>query len=147
MTHDHLQKSTNCNCLEKNCFEDVISLWGIKTNKNHLRENDFITHFERGEKHIDIECEEICSLLGKSMCIINDGSLDHKDEVLTIYKALFPLAPGYKPFLSVIRFKKDSGLIKYTPLQTNKFHHDFYRSDTFTYSEVELIETISLASV
>ena len=147
MTYANLHKDTNCICLDNSCFQNVTSHWGIKTNKNILRQQDFITKFEKGEPYAPGDCEEICSLKGKSLSIISNGLANNKSEILDIFSGLFKLAPGYKPHLSIIKFKEGLGLFKSSPLPDNKYHHDFYKSDEFTHLDVELIESIPLSTV
>lgn len=147
MTFEKLHQDSSCNCIEVNCFEDAQSHWGIKTNKDILREADFRSKHEKGqiEEGKAYNCGELCSLKGVSMSIVKNQEQDHKDNVLKIYKQLFPSAPRYKPYLSIIKFKEGSGVIKFTPLEINPLHHDFYKCDSFVHSEVELVESISLA--
>lgn len=147
MTFEKLHQDTPCNCLSNDCFEDVQSHWGLKTNKELLRENDFRSKHEKGQidQEKTYECDELCSLKGMSMSLVKNTTQDNKDAILEIYKQLFPSAPKYKPYLSIIKFKAGLGLIKYSPLADNPFHHDLYKCDTFEHSEVELIESISLS--
>jgi hypothetical protein len=144
MTFENLNTDTECSCLD-NCLDLNETLYGLKTNKSSLRDVDFNSKWEKGDKTETGDCETVCSKKGLSLSVLSD--LDIKEKVISIYKQLFPVSPTYKPFLSVIRFKEKSGKIKPTPLDGNPYHHDFYKCDSFSLSNVSLIETISLAEV
>jgi hypothetical protein len=146
MTFDALHHESNCNCIE-GCIEDINSHWGLKTNKANLREVDFKSKFEKGKAESANDCEVLCSYKGVSMSIVKNAEVDNTEAVITIYKQLFPIAPGYRPFLSIIKFKQGLGVIKCSPLSNNLHHHDFYKCDNFVFTEVELINTISLAEI
>lgn len=130
LTNDH-----NCDCTE-NSTEDTVNLFALKTMKSELRLQDFNSYWEKGRKPQRENCKEICSHKGVSISLFNDET---KDEVTQIYKSLFPLAPKYKPYLSVVRFYESSGLVKHTPDESNKHHHDLYKCDTFDFTKVNLI--------
>jgi len=141
MTFENVHNGTNCHCIE-DAQSDNSSEFGIKTNKKILREVDFKSKWEKAP---DIElsnCEEICSKKGLSLSILAPETFDRVKE---IYKQLFPISPTYKPFLCVIKFGNDTGLLKSTPTPSNPFHFDFYKCDTFVHTQVELIKTISLS--
>jgi hypothetical protein len=140
MDFNNLMNGHQCDCLES-AKEDAENSYAIKTNKNVLRTQDFTSYWEKGKRPCDEDCKEICSLKGISISIFNDQT---KNEVVKIFQELFPLAPKYKPYLSVIRFYKSSGMIKHTPDNINIHHHDFYKCDDFDFSKVNLINTHEL---
>ncbi|MEI7526860.1 MAG: hypothetical protein WCJ95_21105 [Mariniphaga sp.] len=131
----------NCDCLDK-AIEDNTSHFAIKTMKENLRVQDFHSYWEKGKRPDDNRnCEKICSFKGVSISIFNDST---KDEVATIYKELFPLAPKYKPYLNVVKFYDSSGVVKHTPNDGNIHHYDFYKSDTFDFLIVDVIQVNEL---
>lgn len=131
----------NCDCFDKS-VEDNTSSFAIKTMKENLRVQDFNSYWEKGKRpEGSNNCDEVCSYKGVSISIFNDST---KDDVVNIYKELFPLAPKYKPFLSVVKFYNSSGVVKYTPNDGNTHHYDFYKSDTFDFTKVDVIEVNNL---
>jgi len=141
MEFKNILSEHNCDCLDK-AIEDNASNFAIKTMKENLRVQDFQSYWEKGKRPDDnSNCEKICSLKGISISIFNDIT---KDEVETIYKELFPLAPKYKPYLNVVKFYDSSGVVKHTPKDFNIHHYDFYKSDTFDFLNVDVIQVNEL---
>lgn len=140
MEFKELLDNHECDCLQ-NTNEDNDNLYAIKTMKNVLRIQDFYSYWDKGRKPKNDDCKEICSLKGVSVSIFTD---DTKDSVIEVYKELFPLAPKYKPYLSIIKFYKSSGVVKHTPIDQNEHHFDFYKSDKFDHTKVNLISVNEL---
>lgn len=137
MKFKNILSEHDCDCLDK-AIEDNTSHFAIKTMKENLRFQDFQSYWEKGKRPDDnSNCEKVCSLKGVSISIFNDNT---KDEVVSIYKELFPLAPKYKPYLNVVKFYDSSGVVKHTPNDLNIHHYDFYKSDTFDYLNVYLVQ-------
>lgn len=110
-----------------------------------LKERDFKSHIERGKIAENASnCEEICGLHGLSFEIWNSES---SELLMKKYLTTVAISPQSKKNLSVINFKPNSGLIKHTPnqIEYNEFHYDFYKEDSFTIENLELIEMISLS--
>ena len=142
MNFNELHDGISCDCTKK-AFADFDSTYGMKTNKEHLREVDFKSHWEKGKRPESDNCKEICSFKAKSLSIINGETFD---EVKKIYQQLFPISPGYKPYLAIIKFSDKTGLVEPTPiLNVNPHHYDFYKCDEFIFENVEHIESHSLA--
>lgn len=141
MTFENVHKGSSCNCTE-DAQADNSSEFAIKTNKNTLREVDFKSKWEKAPEMELNSCEEICSKKGLSVSILTPDTVN---KVKEIYRQLFPISPTYRPFFSVIKFGADTGVIKFTPMPNNPFHCDFYKCDTFSFTQVELISTISLS--
>ena len=94
-----LSSEHNCDCFDE-AFEDNTSSFAIKTMKENLRVQDFNSYWEKGKRPADNKnCDEVCSYKGVSISIFNDST---RDDVMNIYKELFPLAPKYKPYISVV---------------------------------------------
>lgn len=140
MDFTKLQADHSCNCLE-NANEETDNLYAIKTMKDVLRVQDFNSYWDKGRRPKNDDCTEICSLKGISLSIINE---DTKDAVIETYKELFPLAPKYKPYLSIIKLYETSGMVKHTPIDLNQYHFDFYKSDAFDFTKVNLINVNEL---
>jgi hypothetical protein len=140
MEFKNLNECAVCNCIQ-DAKEDYQSNFALKTMKTELRIQDFNSYWDKGKRPISNQCEEICSLKGVSVSIFNDET---KEAVLEIFKSLFPLAPKYKPFLSVVKLYDKSGLVKHTPNELNQYHFDFYKSDNFDFAKVELINVNEL---
>jgi len=136
MDFNNLKSGHTCDCFT-NAFEDIENYYAIKIMKDHIRTQDFNSYWDKGRRSEDNNCEEICSLKGVSVSIFNEAV---KEEVKGIYQQLFPLAPKYKPYLSVVKFYKSAGKVKHTPNELNKHHYDFYKSDDFDYSKIEKID-------
>lgn len=134
MDFKNINSELQCDCLE-NSNEDFENLYAIKIMKSELRTQDFNSYWEKGRRPKNFECKEACSLKGVSISKFN---ADTKDEVVEIYKSLFPLAPKYKPYLGVIQFTESSGMTKHTPNEINKHHFDFFKCDTFDFNKVIL---------
>lgn len=142
MKFEKLNADTNCTCALDGLIDNA-SHFALKINKENLRENDFKTHWEKGKT--STICDEICSLKGQSLTIVNNQ--EDLDKTIQVYKQLFPISPSYKPFCAIITLNEDSGVVKLTPIEINPLHHDFYKSDDFTIDKVSLIQTIPLADV
>ncbi len=142
MEFNTLNIDTNCNCTKEGLIDNT-SHFALKMNKQNIRENDFKTYWEKGKT--STECEEICSLKGQSLTIVN--STEDLESTIEVYKKLFPFSPSYKPFCAIITLNENSGVVKSTPIEINPLHYDFYKSDDFTIDKVNLIKTIPLADV
>lgn len=142
LTYKILQEDTICNCIE-GASPDGSTLFGLKINKDHLRDADFKSKWEKGTRPSDRDCRNTCSKKGVSLSIIKDGE---KDNVVNIFKSLFPLSPGYKPNFSIVQLSETSGAVKSTPSKLNVYHHDLYKSDQFNVAHINVIEIISLHS-
>lgn len=140
MEFKDLHNDTNCNCLE-GTNEDLESLYCLKTNKDHLRPQDFKSHWEKGKRPSSDDCKSVCSYKGKSISILEDNN---EIKVGKIFLQIFNLSPTYKPYLTKIKFLGESGKVKKTPTQVNKFHYDFYKSDEFELSKIEYVESIPI---
>ena len=140
MEFTKLKADTDCDCLE-NSTSQLETNFAIKIMKDHLRVQDFISYWDKGRRSKNDDCQEICSLKGNSVSVFED---DTKEQVIEIFKGLFPLAPKYKPYLFIVKFKHDCGNIKHTPDELNPFHYDFYKCDTFDLSQVSLIKVNEL---
>lgn len=143
MNFTNLHQDTICDCLT-NAYIDNTTRFAIKTNKNFLRDADFRSYWEKG-KRAEKVCEDICSLKGQSVNILNNE--EDYTKTIEVFKSLFPLAPGYRPHCTIITLGENSGMIKSTPLPINPLHYDFYKSDEFTLEMIQFHSSINLADV
>jgi len=142
MTFNNIHNDTTCNCI-KDAIEDTASSFGIKTNKPQLKERDFVSKWEKGDI-VTGDCKKICSKKGISVSRIDNTN---KSDVINIFKEIFPISPTYKPFINVIKFYNESGLVKCSASIRNPYHCNFFKSDNFDYNKIIHIETISLSNV
>lgn len=137
MKFESILSGHNCDCLDK-AVKDNSSIFAMKTMKENMRVQDFSSYWEKGKRPEDSNnCDEVCSYKGVSISIFNDNT---KEEVVNVYRELFPLAPKYKPYLSIVKFYDLSGIVKHTPNEGNNHHYDFYKSDTFDFTKVDVIK-------
>jgi len=136
-------ENLDCNCIEES-NEDIQNNYAIKTNKEQLRLQDFNSKHDKGKIPDSDKCEKVCSFRGVSISLYNDKT---KDYVLNVYKQLFPLSPGYKPFVKIFKFGNECGNVKHTPSNNNDYHFDFYKCDTFAIENIEVKETKELHNV
>ncbi|WP_374363768.1 hypothetical protein [Cloacibacterium sp.] len=132
-----------CNCIEGS-HEDTINNYAIKTAKENLRINDFYSYHDKGKPLSNKKCDSICSYRGVSISLYNDET---KEYILNVYKELFPLSPGYKPYVKIIKFGEECGNVKHTPSGINDHHYDFYKCDTFAIEKIEVVEIKELHNV
>jgi hypothetical protein len=142
MTFHKIFKDDSCNCL-KDAFVDDHSSYCKKCNYNYLRECDFRSKWEK-QTLVPQNCKEICLSKGVSIHQFND---ENRAEIRRICSELFPLAPGYRPYIIVIRFYESSGMVKFTPNNKNIYHCTFFKSDEFDFHKVEKIESIEIKNV
>lgn len=142
MTFENLSEQADCNCLE-GAVENHTSKFVIKTNRPSLILNDFKTKWEKGDTNVDT-CQKKCGKKGNSMSKIHEEDTNLED-VISIYKILFPFSPSYKPYCTVFKLGENSGVVKSTPSNRNNYHHDFYKCDEFQLDSINYIESISLA--
>jgi len=141
MTFENLHGDTNCDCIA-DAKEDFESTFGLKTNKNHLREVDFNSNWEKGKKPETSECDETCSHKGKSISLVDERNID---AVLSIFQGLFPLSPSYKPYFTTVKFSNETGVVKATPNFMNQYHYDFYKCDNFIFSNVKQLNSVPIS--
>lgn len=141
MTFKDLHKDITCDCVA-DATQDFESTFGLKTNKDHLREVDFNSHWDKGQRPKSNECHEVCSYKGKSISLIVDSNVKH---VLHIFQGLFTLSPGYKPYFTIVKFGPETGLVKATPDSVNPYHYDFYKSDNFQFNNVQHISSTPIS--
>lgn len=146
MGFNKITDTTSCNCL-LGTNSNTTDLFVRKVRKSpDLKDTDFRNHIERGKTPEDAACEQICGYYGVSIEIWNDSSAN---ILLEKYRYTAAISPKAKNNLCVIRFKEGNGVVKHTPDQQiyNEHHYDFYKDDSFSVADLDLIEMISLNSI
>lgn len=146
MAFKKITDTTSCNCLLGATF-NTEDLFIRKVRKSPgLKDPDFRNHIEKGKNIEDAPCEKICGYYGVSIEMWNDSSANN---LLEKYKYTASISPKSNNNLCIIRFKENNGIVKYTPDQEiyNEYHYDFYKDDSFSVADLELIEMISLNSL
>ncbi|MCX3264804.1 hypothetical protein [Pedobacter agri] len=147
MPYDKISKNTHCDCLT-DAHEDLTNFFARSVKRApSLKNSDFKNHIERNKIPSDeSKCEEVCGYNGVSIELWNDSS---SSLLLEKYKYSAAISPQFKKNLCIIKFKANKGLVKHTPNQIvyNEYHYDFYKEDSFTVEDVELIDMIPLTIV
>ncbi|MDT3401500.1 hypothetical protein [Mucilaginibacter terrae] len=145
MNFNKIANNTNCNCF-LDAQENLNDTFVRKVRKSdNLNDADFRNHIERNKTATnENDCQEVCGLYGVSVEIWNDSS---RQRLLDRYLTTLSISPKTKNNLCVIQFRNNNGLVKYTPDQVeyNEFHYDFFKEDSFTVSELNLVEMIPLS--
>lgn len=133
-----------CDCLSGS-EENLSDTFVRKVRKSEtLKDADFRSHIERNKipENPD-DCDAVCGMHGLSFEIWNDIS---KEILLRKYKITSAISPKHKSNLCIVKFKPGSGVIKPTPEQLvyNEFHYDFYKNDSFSSEDLELIDMVKL---
>lgn len=137
MTFDNIANNDPCNCL-KDSFQDNSTLYARVLTKDTVADKDFMSKWDKD--HRSEICEEVCGLKGVSVSKIESDTV--KNEIITLYSQIFKLSPKYRRGVVIFTIKPDGGVLKYTPDEKNKYHHDFYKADGFT---MDLITTTDIA--
>lgn len=142
-----ISEQTACNCFI-DAVENTTDTFVRRVRRsNNLSDSDFKNHIERNKIPVNKDhCDEVCGLYGVSVELWSQESYK---PLMDKYLTTAALSPQFKKNLSVIRFMPNDGLIKHTPNQEeyNEFHYDFYKEDTFSVNNLNLIEMIPLVVV
>lgn len=129
-----------CNCTSE-AAEDKASIFVRKIDEKKVKDRNFVSKWEAGKAGTRTDCKGKCSAKGISVSSAND-----RDKVIEIFKTSFSIAPGFHPVVCFFKFQENAGLVKHTPSKNNSFHHDFYKSDTFTLNDISVVEYLPLES-
>jgi len=132
MTFENITNDTPCDCLSET-FVDNSTFYARVLSKEALADKDFLSKWDKGTTSQD--CEEACGLKGISISKIENDTV--KEEVINLYSQVFKLSPKYRRGVLLFKINVDAGVVKYTPDDTNKYHHDFYKADGFALSSIE----------
>jgi len=142
MTFENIVDNLPCDCL-KDSFEDNVAKYARALNKDILAEKDFMSKWDK--QHRSDLCDEVCGLKGISVSKIENDEV--KNEIVTYYSKIFKLSPKYRRGVVIFTIKPNGGVLKYTPIDDNKYHHDFYKADGFTLDLIEAAGVEYLSSV
>ena len=143
MGFENITKDTPCDCL-KDALLDTETIFARVLNKDTISDKDFYSKWDKG--HTSELCEEVCGLKGVSVSKIENDAI--KQEIIGLYSQVFKISPKYRRGVLLFKFKEVAGLLKPTPDEFNKYHHDFYKTDSFNLSLIEqsIIEFLNPAS-
>lgn len=138
-----IREGNTCRCIEGG-EENLVQTFAHKVRiAENLNLSDFRSPHERGRIPTENDCEMICGYRGVSFDLWDTHS---KDKVLEKYNLTLDVSRKLKDRICIIKFKKDAGLLKFTPNQTqhDEYHHDLYKADNFDLTKMEIIESVSL---
>lgn len=143
MTFDRLHADTDCDCLG-DTFEDVEKLFARRISKPIMRPSDFYSHWDRNKKPQSMTCNDICMFKGVS---INEWNSETESNVIEKYLdslRLKDLNTKIRDSVLIFKFKGSSGVLKYSPSKKDPSHYTFYKTDSFSVEDIEIIDTIEL---
>ncbi len=143
MNFKFIHKNTDCLCAKSSdMLQNDERIFARFIRKPNIRENDFKSYSDKGRTPTKNTCKAICSFLGVSVSLWNDES---KDFIIELYAKLFKLNMKKKTdSILLFKLKNNIGVCKSTPSEPNPHHYDFYKSDEFDISKVEVIDIINI---
>lgn len=142
MTFEKLTNGHDCDCLEKTSIPNSEDVFLRKLRKQQLEEKDFETHWERGIGVDSTECEDICNYKAIS---INLTSAEIENSIFEHYKTTFSINPKKGGHCLKFKFKEGAGKVIYAPVVDGDSHHNFFKSDLFELTHLELVIVIKFA--
>ena len=146
MKFTKVEEGTICDCFS-DASENSTDLFVRKVRVSQsLKDPDFRNHIERKKNpNNEDDCSEVCGLHALSFEIWSELS---SDLLMKKYQTTVAISPQSKKNLCIVKFKPNSGLVKYTPNQEeyNEFHYDFYKIDDFTVANLELVDMIQITA-
>ncbi|MFZ6008063.1 MAG: hypothetical protein ACOYU2_10485 [Nitrospirota bacterium] len=140
MTFEKLNDDTHCDCLKdaEGNYDDTFSR---RINKGTLRDKDFVSKWEKGQRPEGNDCKDVCSFKGISVNLYKNNH----DSIIKKYIQSFKISPGYRAYCCMFRFKKNSGKVKHTPGWRDDSHYDFFKCDSFSINDIEVVQCFSLS--
>jgi len=146
MTFENIHKDIECLCAESSDFiEDDERIFARVIRKPNIREQDFLSHFEKGKlpTQRNPKCAIICSFRGVSVDLWTAST---KIKIIDKYIKDFQINTGkQKDSILIFKNSKDIGVCKSSPSDKNPYHHDFYKSDGFDFTKVDILEIIRIS--
>ncbi len=142
-----------CDCLDK-CFEDCSTVYMRKLNRDSVVLKDFESKWEKNQYRSEEErnawereiraqgCKRICGAKGVSVSKLADPA--HENIIMENIREAFTNTRRYRPNVAFFKFKQGDGLLLDKPSNAIKYHHDFYKSDTFDCTQLEIVKVIPL---
>ena len=145
MKFTDISSVAHCDCLN-DAVENTTDLFARKVNKSpNLRIQDFRNQIEKGRIPVnESDCEEVCGLRGVSVDIWTEES---QGTIMQKYQNTLKFSPKAKNNVCVVKFAKDSCLLKYTPYQKpdyNPYHYDLFKEDSFSEESMEVVTMVPI---
>ncbi len=137
MKFDILHSDTNCNCIE-GTHSDFKSRFARRIMGKTIVEKDIATHWEKGIGRGKTDCREICEHKALS---INLFSPEYESLIIKKYNDTFRFNPKIGNYLVKFKIKFGAGVVKPKPTKNDISHYNFFKSDDFELSNLEIIET------
>ena len=135
--HDGLRKK--CKCLELGpAIENTTDVFFRLIKNNPPDDSDFRSFKELNEPRKSNECDYLCKYRSISMDKITEAN---EEEIKQKWAERALAKPQKGTRYLKFRVRAGCGLVWATPTKGNKHHHTLLRSDTFTVSELEHVET------
>ncbi|UOQ53525.1 hypothetical protein [Hymenobacter cellulosivorans] len=133
-----LTNSHVCDCMS-GAINTNSEMFIRRIGAKKVKAGDFKVKIEREDTVDGDTCDEFCSQREIS---INNIERYDKDEIIESYKIELMKQKKYAPniefFYSEFCFSDGSGRVKHTPQHGHESHHDFYKSDTFDISMLQI---------
>lgn len=141
--------ATPGSCLENTNPPSTQDIFLRKINKKKAKDNDFKPKLERNyhnggkeavEKLLANHDGSICDLYSVSVTKLD---ANNKHEALDAFIRSLHHSPGTRFCYIKFAFKQGVGSLKYTPCESNGYHHDFFKSSNFDFQQdIVIAETI-----
>ncbi|RXK82738.1 hypothetical protein EST62_10200 [Chlorobaculum sp. 24CR] len=141
MKFKNINSDTDCDCTSK-AEIDSSNEYVRKLRKDKVEDKDFQTHWERGIRAENEDCDIICSYKAVS---INQIKPEYENLILEKYKTTFNFNKKKGSYYLKFRFNKDAGKVIYSPEEDDKSHYNFYKADDFNLGKIVVMETVKFA--
>ncbi|WP_419802182.1 hypothetical protein [Mucilaginibacter sp.] len=139
MTFDNITNGHKCDCLSKTSIPKSEEVYLRKLRKEDLADKDFETHWERGIGVESEGCDDICNYKALS---INKTSNEIETLIYEHYKTTFTINPKKGGHCLKFKFKEEAGKVIHAPIENADSHHNFFKSDLFTFDYIEPVDVI-----
>ncbi|MBF0521059.1 MAG: hypothetical protein HQK92_15220 [Nitrospirae bacterium] len=139
MEFKQLHIDTHCDCV-KGADENLYEVFARRVRYNPIFDKDFKSKWEKKQPYTNNSCKSICSHKGISVNLFDDST---KEDIINKYIKTFTFSPGHKAYCCTFKFRQNAGKLKRTESQ-DKSHFDFFKCDSFTLDNLEILEYIDL---
>lgn len=141
MKFEELHKDIKCDCVS-DCETDILNSYIRKLRKDVPSDMDFKSHWERGIKPEETDCEIVCSYKGISVNKIDE---QNEEQIINKYKTTFNINPKKGAYYLKFKIIEKSGVYKFTPEDDDPSHYNFLKSDAFDIADLNFVETVKFA--
>jgi hypothetical protein len=136
-----------CNCLS---FEsqDLTLYYARRIARPLVVEKDFLTKYEKNPTVFAIDTDKDCFKWCHNITSIsiNEWNECHKTAIINKYLDLFDQSKQQRrDAILIFKLTEKAGKIKTTPRDDDATHRDFYKSDNFTITTIEVIDILELS--